>query len=318
MNESELRTVELVSSDELSDLRRRVLRANEPTVSVSDPRDGDDSTQHYCIRRDGEVVAAGSFYPSTSPIDFSRASHQLRYLATAPEVQGLGYGSLLLRGAESRLTSSGVSEVWANGRDSAWGFYERSGWSQKANSAHLSAETNLAHTVIYKTLRSAEPWRLDFAHAIDARELASLREEMYFSVHLRETSPRWVEETERYFAEEITSGTTFVAVARAADDRPVALAAASFRRSVPFPDLPRGDGAYIHSVSTRPAFRHRGLSRAVMEAVVGELRRREIELVELHASFQGEGLYRSLGFVERRAGVELRLALRDENGNSLN
>jgi GNAT superfamily N-acetyltransferase len=309
MIESESRQVELVAANELLELRRRVLRGGDPDISVSDPRDAESSTQHFAIRRVGEVVAAGSFYPSKSPLDPARESYQLRYLATAPEVQGLGYGSLLLRGAETRLTSSGVSELWANGRDTAWGFYERCQWRQLPNSAHLSGETNLPHTVIYKSLRELGPWHVDFATVHDAAALASLREEMYFSVHLRETPANWVTTTERYFAEEIARQSTFVAVARDHMGEPVALAAASLRRVVPFPEFPDGNGAYIHSVSTRPAYRHRGLSRAVMEKVLAELRDRNIELVELHASWLGEGLYRSLGFVTRTAGVELRLDL---------
>ncbi len=311
MTTSNLRVVESVSASELFDLRRRVLRANDPDVSVSDPRDDDVSAQHYAVRLDDTVVAAGSFYPSTSPVDSARDSYQLRYLATAPEVQGLGYGSLLLRGAQSRLTSAGVSELWANGRDSAWGFYKKSGWHSIAGSEHLSRETNLAHTVIYKELRSNDLCHVDFAVVSDAAELASLREEMYFSVHLRETSPDWVKSTEHYFAEEIAQRSTIVSVARSTHDGVVALAAASLRRSVPFPEFPSGNGAYLHSVSTRPSYRHRGLSRSVMEHLIGELRERKLELVELHASWQGEGLYRSLGFDDRRAGVELRLNLRN-------
>ncbi len=317
MNTSDLRQVELVAPEELYALRRRVLRGNDPAVSVQDPRDHDDSAQHYALRRDGDIVASGSFYPSHSVLDASRDAYQLRYLATSPDVQGQRYGTVLLRAAESRLSSAGVSEVWANGRDTAWGFYERNGWSQQPDSQHLSKETGLAHTVIYKSLRSSEPCTVEFADERDASTLASLREEMYFSVHLCETPQRWVRETERYFLDGFADGSIIAAVARRLDGEAVSLAAATLRSSVPSPRFALGAGAYIHSVSTRPAFRHRGLSRALMEMLLGDLRNRGLEFVELHASWQGEGLYRSLGFADRTNGKELRIALRDEEDHAL-
>jgi GNAT superfamily N-acetyltransferase len=317
MNVSDLRSVEVVAADELFDLRRRVLRGNDPLISVEDERDRDDDARHFAIRVNGVVVAAGSFYPSRSPQGDRGEAHQLRYLATAPEVQGRHFGTLLLRAAESRLASAGVSELWANGRDTAWGFYERNGWQQVPNSAHLSRETGLPHTVIYKTLRSGEPWSVDMATGSDAPQLARLREEMYFAVHLVETAPKWVQETSSYMAQGLADGSIIAAVARNSSGAVVSAAAATFRRSVPSPRFPRGDGAYVHSVSTLPAFRHRGISRALMERLLEELRSRGLEMVELHASWQGEGLYRALGFVDRTNGKELRLALIDEAGNPL-
>ena len=58
--------------------------------------------------------------------------------------------------------------------------------------------------------------------------------------------------------------------------------------------------AEIHEVSVRPAYRRRGLARALLAAALDELRSRDIETVRLHtvAEFptQAADLYRSLGF----------------------
>ncbi len=72
-------------------------------------------------------------------------------MATDFDVQGRGYGALVLRFAEAHLAELGVEQVWANARDTALGFYVATGWTIVEGSEHLSPETNLPHTVIVKT-----------------------------------------------------------------------------------------------------------------------------------------------------------------------
>jgi GNAT superfamily N-acetyltransferase len=79
-------------------------------------------------------------------------TYQLRYMATDFDVQGRGYGARLLAFAEADLLARGVEQVWANGRDTALGFYEAVGWHAIENSEHVSTETMLPHTVIFKRL----------------------------------------------------------------------------------------------------------------------------------------------------------------------
>ncbi len=83
-------------------------------------------------------------------------TYQLRYMATDFDVQGRGYGAIVLAVAEDELRALGAQQLWANGRDSALGFYERVGWLKVEGSEHLSPETQLPHTVIFKSLL-AEP-----------------------------------------------------------------------------------------------------------------------------------------------------------------
>lgn len=66
--------------------------------------------------------------------------------------------------------------------------------------------------------------------------------------------------------------------------------------------------AYLQWVSTDPRWRRRGLARAVTTALLDDLRSRGVGVVELHATAQGEGLYRSLGFAPGpHPGLRLRL-----------
>jgi len=63
---------------------------------------------------------------------------------------------------------------------------------------------------------------------------------------------------------------------------------------------------YVQWMSTDPAHRRRGSSRAVLRALLDWFDGEGIELVELHASPMGEPLYRSEGFDDSRWGVALR------------
>jgi GNAT superfamily N-acetyltransferase len=88
--------------------------------------------------------------------------------------------------------------------------------------------------------------------------------------------------------------------------RLVAVAAGSIHTRLPVPGRPRGQAGYIQWVSTEPAFRRRGASRAVMQALLAWYRDRAVEVVELHATPDGGRVYRALGF-EPPTGENLRL-----------
>jgi GNAT superfamily N-acetyltransferase len=136
----------------LHELRRRVLRGNDPEKSVEDPRDEAPTSLHFGGFVDERLVVSASFFPSRSPTSEDLVTYQLRYMATDFDVQGRGYGALVLRFGEAHLAELGVQQVWANARDTALGFYVATGWTILEGSEHLSPETNLPHTVISKRL----------------------------------------------------------------------------------------------------------------------------------------------------------------------
>jgi GNAT superfamily N-acetyltransferase len=146
--------VERVSADQLHALRRRVLRNDDPAIYHPDPRDEEETSLHYAGLLGTRVVVSASFFPSAPPMNTSLNTFQLRYMATDFDVQGRGYGAGVLEIAEDDLRSLGVEQIWANGRDTALGFYESVGWHRIEGSEHLSPETDLPHTVIFKRLIS--------------------------------------------------------------------------------------------------------------------------------------------------------------------
>lgn len=148
--------VERVQARELGPLRQRVLRSDDPLLYHPDARDDEPSSLHYGGFLGDRLVVSASFFPCAPPMNPSLTTYRLRYMATDFDVQGRGYGALVLGFAEEELREMGVEQMWANGRDTALGFYRAIGWLSVAGSEHLSPETDLPHTVIFKTLMKHE------------------------------------------------------------------------------------------------------------------------------------------------------------------
>ncbi len=144
--------VEVVEAGRLHEVRRRVLRGDDPAKVVEDPRDGDADALHVAGMRGARLVVTSSYYPSTSPVHPERPCYQLRYMATEVDVQGRGYGARVAAVGEAILWGRGVRELWANGRDTALAFYRATGWQTVPGSEHLSPETGLPHTMIVKEI----------------------------------------------------------------------------------------------------------------------------------------------------------------------
>lgn len=127
--------VQQVTAAETHSLRRQVLRGGDPDSVVEFPGDDAEGALHLAAfdpaggdtagDTAGDMVGIATFFPS--PYEGSPA-YQLRGMAVVEEWQGRGIGSQLLAAGVERLRSIGVGLVWANGRDSALGFYERHGW----------------------------------------------------------------------------------------------------------------------------------------------------------------------------------------------
>ena len=153
--------VRAVPAKDLFELRRRVLRGDDPGSSGQDPRDDEATTLHFAGFLDDRVVASASFFSARPPINPDLVSYQLRYMAIDFDVQGRGYGAVLVDSALTELRAQGAQQVWANARDSALGFYQSTGWSTLVGSEHVSIETQLPHTVIFMLLSGVTPLRAD-------------------------------------------------------------------------------------------------------------------------------------------------------------
>ena len=128
-------------------VRREVLRGGRADADVTFPTDG--LGFHLAVLDDaGEVVGVATFFPSPTAKRPGAEAWQLRGMAVLPAYQGTGVGRQMLDEAIRRLRALGVEVVWADGRDTALGFYTRAGWSVEGD-GYVTGIGLPHHTVVY-------------------------------------------------------------------------------------------------------------------------------------------------------------------------
>lgn len=131
--------------DATHDLRRRVLRAGLADANVSFDEDARPEAFHLGVFDEGDrLVGIGSFFEEPCPHRPGARAWRLRGMAVEPDVQGQGVGRVLLEAAVRRFRTDGVQVLWAHGRDSALGFYQRHGWVVLGD-GYVTDETMLPH-----------------------------------------------------------------------------------------------------------------------------------------------------------------------------
>ncbi|HTY95597.1 MAG TPA: GNAT family N-acetyltransferase [Solirubrobacteraceae bacterium] len=117
-----------VSARETYDLRARVLRDGS-LESAPTPDDDLPGVWHLGAHESDRLVGVASFYPRPCASAADVEAVQLRFMAVDPACQGRGVGRELLDHAIRALHEQQVPLLWANGRDTALGFYERLGFT---------------------------------------------------------------------------------------------------------------------------------------------------------------------------------------------
>lgn len=106
----------------------------------------------------------------------------------------------------------------------------------------------------------------------------------------------WLDTLAMVLKEQLTADTVRILVVDGADGRLAACGIGTIEQRLPGPHLRDGRVGQVLGVVTDPAHRRRGHSRAIMRGLLDWFRQREVSRVDLHASAQGEPLYRDLGF----------------------
>ncbi len=147
------------------------------------------------------------------------------------------------------------------------------------------------------------------ATAADAAELTRMRAQLFAEMGTAPGDDGWRAACVAHLRRALADGTVIGAVVDGPE--PAGLVAAGLvdlRPVTPGPANPGGREAYLYSMYTQAGWRRRGLARAVLERLLGEVRRRGIAVVELHATADGEALYASAGFRPRPGGRPMRLS----------
>ncbi len=139
--------------------------------------------------------------------------------------------------------------------------------------------------------------RVRMAVPEDAAELVRLAAMMFDSMGIDARDPEWLAEAERQARTRL--GVDLVAFVIDHPDGNGVLAssaAGTVADRLPSPLNRSGRSGYVQWVATEADLRSQGAGRAVMQALLDWYGDAGITVVELHATTDGEPLYRSLGF----------------------
>jgi GNAT superfamily N-acetyltransferase len=141
----------------------------------------------------------------------------------------------------------------------------------------------------------------------DIDELIRLRQVMFDSMEgVMDTTGGWEEPCAEVFRRGLSEESVVAFVVDAPDaDGLAASGVATVAARLPGPGNLSGSYGYVQSMATDERWRRRGYGRAVFAALVEWFRDEGIAAIDLHATDDGEPLYRSFGFREGET-IELR------------
>jgi GNAT superfamily N-acetyltransferase len=114
-----------LAAHETHALRTAVLRDGDPARSVDFDGDHLDSTVHFGVLVDGDLIATSTWLWRPHPDHPYVIGVQLRGMATAVDHQSRGIGGLLVTHGVGAAGDRGAGLVWARARDAALDFYLR-------------------------------------------------------------------------------------------------------------------------------------------------------------------------------------------------
>jgi GNAT superfamily N-acetyltransferase len=131
----------------------------------------------------------------------------------------------------------------------------------------------------------------------DIDELIRLRELMLSSLDFPAGDPSWHDAGARYLRDGFVAGEVVGFVADV-DGRVVGGGVGILEHRMPGPG--NGLHGYIMSMATDPEHRGQGIAGGVVDALLAWFKERDVRVVDLHASAQGDPVYRARGFAEAR------------------
>lgn len=132
-------------------LRHAVLRAGRPLASATSRNDADPSIRHLAAFAGSELVGVVSQFVEPSRLAPGQRAEHFRGMAVTPTWHGRGVGRALMRAARDLARSRGAEVLWANGRDTALGFYESVGF-RVAPDGFVDDVMHLGHHVVIARL----------------------------------------------------------------------------------------------------------------------------------------------------------------------
>lgn len=120
--------VRFIRTEDTYPLRLAVLRPGGVEEDCHWANDRLEGGFHLAAQIGEHRIAIGSFYPEKHPQVQGWKQYRLRGMATHPDFQGQGAGTLLLQFALEHLQAQNADRVWCNARAAAVNLYSRAGF----------------------------------------------------------------------------------------------------------------------------------------------------------------------------------------------
>ena len=139
-----------IAAIETFTVRHSVLRAGKPLSSCHFEGDDLDTTSHFGLFLDNEIVGVLSVVKEDSSFLDIPGQYRIRGMAVLENHRKKGYGEALVRHLETFLKNHKVPSLWFNARIIALGFYEKLGYEIVGDAFEIS-DIGL-HYKMYKKL----------------------------------------------------------------------------------------------------------------------------------------------------------------------
>lgn len=132
-------------------IRQIVLRPNRPLETCFFQGDEWKTTFHFGLFFEEKLVGIISLFKNDNPLfDEEENQYQIRGMAVLDYFRKYGLGKKLVEYSEDYLKQNNISIIWFNARESAVGFYQKSGYEIIGNAFDIPDVG--VHYVMYKML----------------------------------------------------------------------------------------------------------------------------------------------------------------------
>lgn len=123
--------IKKIATTETYSVRLPVLRKGKPIESCRFDGDDLESTLHFGLYLNQELVGIISLFKNNNPTFLEKNQCQIRGMAVLENHRKKDCGKALLIHSEEECNNQGVDLIWFNARIEAIGFYEKMGYQKK-------------------------------------------------------------------------------------------------------------------------------------------------------------------------------------------
>jgi GNAT superfamily N-acetyltransferase len=114
-------------------VRHPILRPGKPTETCHFEGDDLPTTSHFGLFLEAQLAAVISVFEVKNKLFSEINQYQIRGMAVLDDFQKKGFGEALLNYCENEIKLNKSSLIWFNARETAVGFYKKSGYKVLGN-----------------------------------------------------------------------------------------------------------------------------------------------------------------------------------------